>query len=64
VRDLKIFPTEDSTEFHLDCDGEYAGELPLHAEVLQGGIQLLLPVENTKTKKIVIEESEDAIPSP
>lgn len=61
VRDLRIFPTEETTEFHLDCDGEYAGELPLHAEVLQGGVQLLLPVENTKTKKIVMED-QGAIP--
>ncbi len=63
VRDLRIFPTEETTEFHLDCDGEYAGELPLHAEVLQGGVRLLLPVENMKTKKIVMEE-EDAIAQP
>ena len=58
VRDLKIFPTEESGEFHLDCDGEYAGELPLHAEVLQGGINLLLPLANGRTKKIVMEESD------
>ncbi len=61
VRDLRIFPTEETTEFHLDCDGEYAGELPLHAEVLQGGVQLLLPAENTKTKIIVMED-QGAIP--
>lgn len=61
VRDLRIFPTEETTEFHLDCDGEYAGEFPLHAEVLQGGVQLLLPAENTKTKKIVMED-QGAIP--
>ena len=58
VRDLKIFSTEESAEFHLDCDGEYAGELPLHAEVLQGGINLLLPLANGRTKKVVMEESD------
>lgn len=56
VKDLKIFPTNETTEFHLDCDGEYAGELPLHAEVLQGGVNLLLPSQNNKTKRIVQEE--------
>lgn len=56
VRDLKIFPTDRSGEFHLDCDGEYAGELPLHAEVIQGGVNLLLPAQSTKTKKIIVED--------
>lgn len=56
VRDVKIFAlNEEDTVFHLDCDGEYAGELPMHVEVLQGGINLLLPTENDKTKKIVAE---------
>lgn len=63
VRDLKIFPTEETTEFHLDCDGEYAGELPLHVEVLQGGVNLLLPAECTKTKKIMVEEVTVAEPT-
>lgn len=55
VRDLKIFATEGSDTFHLDCDGEYAGELPLHVEVLQGGINLLLPAQSEKTKNVIIE---------
>ncbi|MBR3934173.1 MAG: diacylglycerol kinase family lipid kinase [Clostridia bacterium] len=53
VRDVKIYPIGDNTVFHLDCDGEYAGVLPMHVEVLQGGIKLLLPTESDKTKKIV-----------
>ncbi len=53
VRDLKIMPAEGTGEFHLDCDGEYAGELPLHAEVVQGGVNLLLPAQNDKTERIL-----------
>lgn len=55
VRDVKIFAVSEDTVFHLDCDGEYAGLLPMHVEVLQGGVNLLLPTENDKTKKIVAE---------
>lgn len=54
VRDLKIFPTEESGEFHLDCDGEYAGELPLHVEVIKEGVNLLLPAQNAKTENIIL----------
>lgn len=56
VKDVKISAIEQDTVFHLDCDGEYAGELPMHVEVLQGGINLLLPIENSKTKKVVAED--------
>lgn len=49
VRDLKVSATDDTSMFHLDCDGEYAGELPMHIEVLHGGVQMLLPSNNSKT---------------
>ena len=48
----------ENTVFHLDCDGEYAGNLPMHVEVLQGGVNLLLPIENRKTTQIVAETQE------
>lgn len=53
VRDVKIYATDEDTVFHLDCDGEYAGTLPMHVEVLKGGVNLLLPTENDKTNNIV-----------
>lgn len=58
ARDVKIFATDESEEFHLDCDGEYAGELPLHVEVLQAAVNLLLPTESRKTKQIVAPTDE------
>ena len=49
---------DENTVFHLDCDGEYAGELPMHVEVLRGGVNLLLPTESRKTKNIVAQQDE------
>jgi len=59
VRDVKIFAIDEKTEFHLDCDGEYAGELPMHVEVLQAAVNLLLPTESRKTKKIIASSDEN-----
>ena len=58
VRDVRISAIDENTVFHLDCDGEYAGELPMHVEVLRGGVNLLLPTESRKTKKIVAQQDE------
>lgn len=57
IKDLKIYLQNENDEFHLDCDGEYAGELPVHIEVIKGGVKLLLPSENNKTKMVVAEEN-------
>ena len=59
VKDVKIFATDEKAEFHLDCDGEYAGELPMHVEVLQAAVNLLLPTESRKTKKIIANSDEN-----
>lgn len=61
VRDVKISAIDENTVFHLDCDGEYAGELPMHVEVLKGGVNLLLPTESRKTKNIVAQQDETKI---
>ena len=58
VREVRISAIDENTVFHLDCDGEYAGNLPMHVEVLQGGVNLLLPIENRKTTQIVAETQE------
>ena len=61
VRDVKISAIDENTVCHLDCDGEYAGELPMHVEVLKGGVNLLLPTESRKTKNIVAQQDETKI---
>ncbi len=60
VRDLKISLVNEEDEFHLDCDGEYAGELPAHIKVIKAGVQLLLPIESVKTKKVVADDNQSA----
>lgn len=63
VKDVKIFATDEKAEFHLDCDGEYAGELPMHVEVLQAAVNLLLPAESRKVKEIVAHSEETKMDS-
>lgn len=58
ARDIKIFSLNEDAVFHLDCDGEYAGQLPLHVEVLREGINLLVPSESRKTKEIIASQEE------
>lgn len=63
VKDVKIFARDEKAEFHLDCDGEYAGELPMHVEVLQAAVNLLLPAESRKVKEIVAHSEETKMDS-
>ena len=58
IKKLKIKPADGESDFHLDCDGEYAGVLPADIEVTKAAVKLLLPAENIKAKQIVTGENQ------
>ena len=58
IKKLKIRNGDEQEIFHLDCDGEYAGELPASIEVIKAAVKLIVPTESNKIKHVVSEDNQ------